>query len=138
MNRYCKLLLPAVVVVLMAGASPVEAAKGVKKGVEHRVHGTVVGLHQGKQGVLITISTHHHKKAAAAKVPGAPMVQNHGHHTFQVTQGTQVVMLRGKTHVPANAAALHRGAHVVIWAKGHHADRIAVVSHMVKPKKAVK
>jgi hypothetical protein len=137
MNRCCKLLLPAAVVVLMAGGATVEAAKGAKKGVEHKVHGTVIGLQQGKQGVLITISTHHHRKAAAAKMPGAPMVQNTSHHTFQVTQGTQVVMLRGTTQVPANAAALHNGAQVVIWATGHHADRIEVVSHKVKPKKAV-
>jgi hypothetical protein len=115
MTRHFGLVVAVVAAFLMMGPSTAQAAKGVKNGAEHQVHGKVLAVHQGKHGVHLTIKVHHHGKAGT--------MHAQGHRTFQITRHTQI---QGK---------LHKGAHVVVSAKGHHADKIAVVPHKGKPKK---
>ena len=136
MKRCLGLAAIVLAVVLTAGASSAQAAKGAKKNGEHKVHGKVIAMHQGKKGATMTVKVHHHHKkkaqqAAAAAAPPAPagVKHHHSHKTFHLTNATQVEVVRGKQHQPAGAAAIHKGAHVTVMAKGHHADKVAVHHH---------
>jgi hypothetical protein len=117
MRLYYGLVLAVVAALLTAGASTAQAAKGVKKGVEQKVHGTVLGIHHGRHGTYLTIKVHHHQGKAAA-------AHGRGHRAFHVSRATRI------------NGQLHRGAHVVVWARGHHADRVELVQHMGKRKRA--
>lgn len=134
MKRCIGMAALVLALVLTAGASSAQAAKGAKKNAEHKIHGKVVAMHQGKHGLTMTVKVHHHhkKKAqqpaaaqAAAAAPGAPK-HHRSHKTFQVTNNTQVEAVRGKQRQPTSVAALHKGAQVTVTAKGYHADKVAV------------
>jgi hypothetical protein len=131
MNRYRVLALAVVAALLTIGASTVQAAKGVKKGGTHKVHGTLVALRQAPQGLLLTVQVHHHAKGRAA----AKAVHQAANHTFVLTQGTQVMLVQGKLHQPGNAAALRQGAHVAVVAKGNQASLVEVHLHAAKPRR---
>jgi hypothetical protein len=120
MYRCCVLALAVAAALLTIGTSTVQAATGVKNGGTHQVHGTVVALRQGPQGLLLTVQVHHHH------AKGQPVAAKAAHHTFVLTQATHVMLVQGKLHQPGDAAALRQGAHVAVVAKGNHADLVEV------------
>jgi len=130
----------------------VHIATSTKKGVNH---------------AEITVKVHHHKKkvqtnttpnvpatnpkAPAVKTPKVPAtttpkvpanpgqtVHHHHHHKFTVTSSTQHFITDGKTMQPTTFAAVHKGSHVAITAKGHHADKIVIHHHHSKKPPASK
>ena len=136
---------------LVAGASPAQAAKGVKKKTagSHYTHGVVTHVHHhkvknanGHTGEL-TVKTHHHKKKGQPAVAGKKLT---GHtHKFSFSHSTRFTAGHGKSKRAVSSSAVHKGSHVAVSHTGHHADAVAVHTHHkkatgVKPKakKAIK
>lgn len=127
------ILLVGVLATLTAGVSTAQAAKGVKKKGEHRVHGIVVGVDHDKNGGSITVKTHHHKKkkkTATTTVGQKPKGKHE--HKFHVSKGTHFSVGHGKHQKPASFGAVHKGEHVVILAKGHNAEKVTIHHHHKK------
>ncbi len=118
-------LMVGFLAVLAYGVSPAEAAKGVKKKGEHKVHGTVVSV-EHKQNEIVVKTHHHHKKAAGAKS-----------HTreFRVSSSTRFTVVHGKKHTTAKFSDVHQGDHVSIVANGKVAEHVAIHHHKHKKKK---
>jgi hypothetical protein len=119
---------------LLFGTANAHAAKGVKKNPkngEHHVHGEVVAVHHTNTGGTITIKVHHHRKKAVAPAP-APVAgakAHHSHRTFHVNQATKFFISHKGQHQPATFAAVHKGEHVGILAKGHTAEVVNIHHH---------
>ena len=126
-----KARIPLLVIGLLLVLSAPEgfAAKGTKKTEEHRHHGVVVSVGEGK----ITIKTHHKKKKKKAGATAAP--KKHHEETFTVNKSTKVEIAHKGQHKAASHSALHKGEHVTIEAKKHHADVIVIHKHHKKKKK---
>jgi hypothetical protein len=130
MRWHVGIALAGLIVALSLGAGSAQAGKGVKKSQkEHTVHGVVVLVEHLKnhQGV-IEIKTHHHKKKTARK-PG----QTHLHR-FTVGSDTQFFTMHKLLETPASFASVHKGDHVAILAKNHHAERVLIHHHHHKKK----
>lgn len=138
MNLVTKSLVVAVVgltALLMAGVSTAQAAKGVKKKGDHAVHGVVVAVDHDKNGGSITVKTHHHKKKKKSATTAVGQKSKGKHeHKFHVSPGTKFTVGHGKTQKPASFSAVHKGEHVVILAKGHNAEKVAIHHHHHKKK----
>jgi len=138
MTRHCVWITLGVVLAWAAAVPSAQAAKGVKKKGEHAHHGTVVAIHNNaKKGQhTFTIKVHHHhKKKALTAAPAATPTTAHHHHkhlTFQVAGATQFEARRGKDHVAASPASLHKRERVTVLAHGHMADKVTI--HLKKKK----
>lgn len=117
------------VAILFWGPEPIEAAKGVKKGAEHRIQGTVVSH---SNGMLVVHSTAHHKKGKAAKTAQAAAKSRD--HSLKVSSTTRVENVRNGTHTPGALSNLGRGEHVLVFEHNGHADRIEIHHHGKKRK----
>jgi hypothetical protein len=129
-----------VVGVLALGASPALAAKGVKKSGEHKVHGIVESVHHdakaaaggsGGQEGEITVKVRNNKKKGQAAAKGSKKA---GAKTERFTVGkeTKFEATNGKQHHAVTFAAVKPGEHVVIEAKGHHAEKVTIHHHSGK------
>lgn len=98
---------------LLLGTSAAQAAKGVKKGTQHKHHGVVVAVNHNKKDPHIVIHTrHHHKKKKVAGVAVVPAAAKKKHHQFKahVKAATVIeVAKRNGNRVPAALANVHRG-----------------------------
>lgn len=114
--------------VFFGGASQAQAAKGVKKKTsataEHHHNGKVVAVDH-KSGI-ISIQEHHKAKKKTARTQV---------HKFTVTSTTKVFTGVNKQRKPSNFAAVHKGEHVSIAARNHHADTVVIHSKVNKTKK---
>ncbi len=138
--RTCFVVLGLVLGVAVA-APQAFAAKGVKKNTtgEHLIHGTVTHVeHKSLNHGEITVKTHHNKKKGQPAVAGVKVAHAH-HHKFSVGPNTRFVVVHGQTATAATFAAVHKGEHVEILARGHHAETVTIHHHhavtttMVKP-----
>jgi hypothetical protein len=131
------------VAALTVGASDAPAAKGQKKG-ETTHHGTVVSVEKKGEHSILTVKSHSGKKKGQVVAGQAKT------HKFEVDGKTKIQTVsttkakgKGKTAVKnqrqaGSLASLHHGDHVVIQARRHHADSIAVhhVANAKSKKKA--
>ncbi|WP_157369806.1 hypothetical protein [Zavarzinella formosa] len=132
------LLTSAMLIVglLCVSATPAFAAKGVKKKPQngiHHIRGVVVQVHHHPKATSaghigeITVKTHHRKKKSGSAAKGAKVS---GHiHKLSVGSNTKFSSHKGKLKTPASFAAVHRGEHVMISAKGGHAEAVAILHH---------
>jgi hypothetical protein len=135
-----------VVGLLAAGASPVFAAKGVKKNGEQKVHGVVVSVHHhdakagsansGHEGE-ITIKVHSHKKKGQAAAKGGKKAGSKTER-FTVGKETKFEVSSGKQHHAGSFADVKPGEHVTIEHKGHHAEKVTIHHQSSKKKPPAK
>jgi hypothetical protein len=166
--RTLLVVLGLVVGLLAGGASSAHAGKGVKKKGAQTISGTVVHVAHGNQKGAkhheITIKAHHHKKKVQSNTTPAPKVagktspklpvqpnpavpavpgqtvHHHHHHKFTVGSDTQFYTSQNKAMEPTTFSAVHKGEHVTITAKGHHAEKVVIHNHkkQASPKKPTK
>jgi hypothetical protein len=96
---------------------------------EHKVHGRVISVTPITNGAAtITVEIHKHKKndgTAAADAAKPEVVTK----TFDVTASTQFEVVTDQGSTPATFDAIKPGEHVLIEAKKHVADKVAIVHH---------
>jgi hypothetical protein len=126
--------------VLGVAAPQAFAAKGVKKNTsaEHLIHGTVIHVeHTGPHHGEITVKTQHHKKKGQPAVAGVKVAHAH-HEKFTVGPNTRFFVAHGQNVTAGTFAAVHKGEHVEIVARGHHAESVTIHHHHAAAKTAVK
>ncbi len=133
-KHFLLIMVVGLAALLATGAGTAEAAKGVKKKGEHKIQGIVVAVDHHKHGGTLTVKTrnHHKKKNSATAAAGQ---KGKGHvQKFHVGKDTKITAGHGQKHHPVSFAALHKGEHVTILAKGHQAEKVEIHRHHAKKK----
>jgi hypothetical protein len=114
---------------LMVVAPQSRAEKGVKKtqGTQgtttHVHHGVVIHVEHKKDGHGSITIKHHHSKKKGATAQGNKVEKEH---KFSVNKNTRFTLAHGKNHKSTTFSAVHKGEHVAITSKGHHAEHVVI------------
>ena len=119
MSRFC-LVLAGILGLSMQTLDAAAPANRKNNSVDHRISGTIVAMHLKGGRHSITVRTHHRKYGQTA-------VAGNGYtRTFAIDQNTRVEFGSKNQLRQATLAALHKGEHVVVLARNHHADAVII------------